>query len=130
MTDLVFSSRYPVRQLIAEWLSGVIVAACVGSGVLALLLVVGQLDVLYGFVGATLFAPSLAVAVGIWSRSSWPFEMTYLMLWYIGPLNGAAPLDFVGATAESHEIGIPLVFAGIGAVLFGVALARRKLELG
>ncbi|ADQ65758.1 hypothetical protein C499_11166 [Halogeometricum borinquense DSM 11551] len=127
---LVLSSRYPLKQLIAEWLSGIIVAIGVGSGVFAVYIATGHTGALLGFVSGVLLAPSLATAAGSWSRSTTLFELSYLTLWYVGPLNGAQPVDFIGATDASVEMGIPLAFVGLSAVLVGTALLRRTLELG
>ncbi|WP_083870302.1 ABC-2 transporter permease [Haloterrigena salina] len=128
MTSLVLSSKYANKQLIAEWLAGVVIAMGIGSGILVLFVSAGQPELFLGYAGGVLFAPSLAIATGIWSRSSWLFEIVYLMIWYVGPLNSAVPLDFVGSTTESIEIGIPLVFIGVSLVLFSTAALRRRME--
>ncbi|WP_256392992.1 hypothetical protein [Natronoarchaeum rubrum] len=129
MTDLVLSSNHPIGQLLAEWVAGVVVAVGVSSGLLALFVATGQIGALVGIASAALFAPSLAVAAGVWSRSSWLFEMSYLLVWYVGPLNGAEPVDFVGTTAASVGTGVPFVFMGLSVVLVGTALAHRKMLL-
>src|SRR6056297_638440 len=126
LTALVLSSKYPVEQLVAEWLAGIAVAVSVSSGLGALFVVSGQPALLVGLASGAVFAPSLALAAGTWSQSSWLFELTYLMLWYVGPLNGATPVDFLGTTAASIETGVPLAFLGVGIALFGAALLHRK----
>jgi hypothetical protein len=73
---------------------------------------------------------SLAVAIGLWSRSAELFEMGYLLLWYAGPLNGGEPVDFVRATVESVQISAPFAFIGISIVLLGTGLLRRNMEIG
>ncbi|RLM48778.1 hypothetical protein DVK06_17465, partial [Halorubrum sp. Atlit-28R] len=113
MTVLVLSSKYAERQLIAEWLAGVVVAMSIGGGTLVLFVSTGQTGLLLGYVSGILFGPSLAIMTGIWSRSSWLFEVVYLMVWYVGPLNRAVPLDFVGATTASIETGAPFLFIGV-----------------
>ncbi len=128
-TDLVLSSSYPVRQLLAEWVAGVVVAVGVSSGLVALFAGTGQVTALLGLASGALFAPSLAVAAGMWSRSSWLFEVSYLMLWYVGPLNGGEPVDFLGTTAGSLDAGVPFVFVGLSAALVGAAVVRRKREV-
>ncbi|MFD1585803.1 ABC transporter permease [Halorientalis brevis] len=129
LTALVLSSKYPVEQLVAEWIAGIAVAVSVSSGLGALFVVSGQPALLVGLASGAVFAPSLALAAGTWSQSSWLFELSYLMLWYVGPLNGATPVDFLGSTAASIETGVPLAFLGVGIALFGAALLHRKLEL-
>ncbi|WP_205427877.1 ABC transporter permease [Halorussus sp. MSC15.2] len=129
MTNLVLSSKYANRQLIAEWLAGVAVAASISGGLFVLFVGAGQLELLVGYAGGVLFAPSLAIATGIWSRSTWLFEIVYLMIWYVGPLNSAVPLDFIGSTTGSIEAGVPLAFVGVSLVLFGAAVLRRRAEV-
>ncbi|RLM63339.1 hypothetical protein DVK07_16710 [Halorubrum sp. Atlit-26R] len=129
VANLVLSSNHPVKQLVAEWLAGVIVAVCVSSGLATFFVVSGQMSALLGIASGTLFAPALAIALGIWSGSSWLFEMTYLLVWYIGPLNGATAADFIGSMTTSVEEGIPLIFIALSVVLVGFALARRTMEL-
>jgi hypothetical protein len=130
VTDLVYSSGYAVEQLLAEWLSGILVGIGLSGGVLVVLLTTGELGGLVGIASGVLFGPSLAVAIGMWSRSSELFEMTYLLLWYAGPLNGGEPVDFVGATAGSVEMGAPFAFIGISLVLVAAGLFRRKMAVG
>lgn len=131
VTDLVLSSRRPLGQLVAEYLAGVLIGLGIGSGTFLLLLSSGGgASLLPALASAVLFPPSLAVASGIWTRSSRLFEIGYLIVWYAGPLNGGVPVDFVGSTPESIEAGVPLVFVGLSAVLLGVALLRRTLEVG
>lgn len=129
-TKLVLSSNYPHRQLLAEWAAGVVVALAIGIGFLALSVVTGSFGAGLAILAGSLFGPSLALAAGIWSRSTVPFEMSYLLLWYVGPLNGASALDFVGATGRSVELGVPFAFAGVSPVLVAIALARRRIERG
>ncbi|NGM68913.1 hypothetical protein G6M89_07795 [Natronolimnobius sp. AArcel1] len=129
MTELVWSSQRPVGQLLSEWIAGVLVAIGIGSGLLVAFLAAGETALALGFASAILFAPSLAIAAGIWSRTPRMFELTYLLLWYFGPLNGGVPVDFIGVTTASLEQGVPIAFIGASVVLLGVALARRKSEI-
>jgi hypothetical protein len=80
-------------------------------------------------VGA-LFIPTLALALGVWSGSGKLFEVAYMLLWYVGPLNQVAPLDYMGATAGSPRSGTPLVFLLCTFVLGALALAGRKRQIG
>jgi hypothetical protein len=53
-----------------------------------------------------LFIPSLALAPGVWSRTSKLFEILYMLIWYLGPLNKIMELDYIG----SHGNGRPEFF--------------------
>ena len=129
-TDLIFSSGYAREQLLAEWLSGVVVAVGLSGGLLLVFVLTGQVGGVLGIASGVLFGPSLAVAIGMWGRSAELFEMTYLLLWYAGPLNGGEAVDFVGATVESVQIGAPVVFIGLSVVLVAAGLLRRDREIG
>ncbi|MFC6974463.1 hypothetical protein ACFQL1_06930 [Halomicroarcula sp. GCM10025709] len=126
---LIMSSRRPLGQVLAEWMAGVLVASIVGLGVTASLVSAGHFDIILGFLGAVIFIPSLAVAAGIWSQSSRLFEIVYLVLWYIGPLNGVPPLDFLGVNPTSVSSNIPLLFAGFGIMALASAIYRRRREV-
>lgn len=129
MTKLVFSSKYSSEQMLAAWLAGVIVAIAVCSGALAVFVLTGQVAPLLGVASGVVFGPSLAVAVGVWSRSAELTEIIYLLLWYAGPLNGGEAVDFVGATVESVDVGAPYWFIGLSVLLLSAALLRRKSEI-
>ncbi|MDZ5811645.1 hypothetical protein U4E84_09855 [Halorubrum sp. AD140] len=129
VTDLILSSRYPVMQLVSAWVAGCVVAVAVSSGLIIVFTTTGQFELLLGIASGVLFGPSLAAALGMWSRSTWLFEMTYLLLWYTGPLNRSVPVDFLGTTVQSLETGVPLAFIGMSVVLVALALVRRKLEI-
>jgi hypothetical protein len=128
-TQLVFSTPHLLRrQTTALWLAGVIVTALAGLGPGLRLLwsgdTAGRLWVL-----AVLFIPSFAMALGTWSGSGKPFEILYTILWYVGPVNGTAALDFTGASAGAIEAGGIALYAGILILLFGLALLGRRRQL-
>ena len=62
------------------------------------------------FSGA-LFIPSLALALGIWSKGQKLFEVLYISLWYMA-LNKVYAADYLGASGDGN-IGffIPLSIA-------------------
>jgi hypothetical protein len=100
----VFSTPRPLsRQLPATWLAGFIVAALAGAGVLFRLIAEGDgAGVLVWTVGA-LFIPSLALAFGTWTGSSKVFEIAYLMLWYIGPMQQIDQFNFINFESEASQ---------------------------
>ena len=60
--------------------------------------------------------------LGVWSGSSKPFEIVYVSLWYLGPLNKVPGLDFIGAQTNGRpEFFIPLSLALIAFAFFGRA---------
>jgi hypothetical protein len=67
-----------------------------------------------------LFIPSPALASGVWSRTSKLFEILYMLIWYLGPLNKIMELDYIGSHGNGRpEFLIPfsimlIIFAFIG----------------
>ena len=131
-TGLLFSAARPLgRQLPATWLAGVSLAVLTGSGAAIRFLVAGQWDSLGAWAVGALFIPTLALALGLWSGSSKLFEVIYLVLWYIGPMNQVPTMDYTGATPAGLASGMPLVFLGVTALLLAAAVAgRRRLLAG
>lgn len=129
-TALLFSAARPLgRQLPATWLAGVALAVLTGSGAAIRFLVAGQWDSLGAWVVGALFIPTFALALGLWSRSSKLFEVLYLVLWYIGPMNQVPAMDYSGATPAGLAQGMPLVFLGVTALLLSAAVVGRRRQL-
>ena len=129
--QLVFSAKHPLgRQLPTTWLAGLIVTALMGSGPLLRLTIDGNTDGLFVWAAGTLSIPSMALAIGTWSGSSKAFQIAYMALWYIGPMQGVTTLDFMGLEPEAAvNEGVPLIFLGVTAVLLAMALAGRARQL-
>lgn len=129
-TGLLFSVARPLgRQLPATWLAGVALAMLTGSGAAIRFLAAGQWDSLGAWAVGALFIPTFALALGLWSGSSKLFEVLYLVLWYIGPMNQVPAMDYTGATPAGLEQGMPLVFLGVTVLLLGAAVAGRRRQL-
>jgi hypothetical protein len=129
-TGLLFSAARPLgRQLPATWLAGVALAVLTGSGAAIRFLAAGQWDSLGAWMVGALFIPTLALALGLWSCSSKLFEVLYLVLWYIGPMNQVPAMDYTGATPAGLASGMPLVFLGATALLIGAAVMGRRRQL-
>lgn len=129
-TALLFSAARPLgRQLPATWLAGVALAVLTGGGAALRFLATGRMDSLGAWAVAVLFIPTLALALGIWSGSGKLFEVIYLVLWYIGPMNRVPAMDYAGATPAGLASGMPLVFLGMTALLMVAAVAGRRRQL-
>ncbi|HKH49875.1 MAG TPA: ABC transporter permease [Thermoanaerobaculia bacterium] len=129
-TALLFSAARPLgRQLPATWMAGVALAVLTGGGAAVRFLATGQWDSLGAWVVGALFIPTLALALGLWSGSSKLFEVIYLVIWYIGPMNQVPTMDYTGATAAGLASGMPLVFLGVTALLMATAIAGRRRQL-
>jgi hypothetical protein len=127
---LLFSSARPLlRQLPATWLAGVLLAMATGSGAAVRFLAAGDHTALGAWLVGALFIPSLALALGVWSGTSKLFEVIYLVIWYIGPMNHVSTLDYLGATKTGSAEGMPLIYLGLTALLAVTAVAGRKRQL-
>lgn len=126
--QLAFSSAAPLwRQLPAQWIAGFIVTLLMGSGAALRFLLNGDTVDLLAFLSGALFIPSLALALGVWSGTGKPFEIVYVSLWYLGPLNKVPGLDFIGAHTNGRpEFFIPLSLALIAFAFLGHARQLRN----
>ncbi len=129
--QLIYQVAYPLgRVLLSSWLAGVTLTALSVSGVLIGRLLTGAPAALLPWILSALFIPTLALALGTWSRSSKLFEVVYPILWYLGPLNrenGLVILDYLGIHAQAPVNTIPLVFtAGICVLLVLAIIGRRR----
>jgi hypothetical protein len=128
--ELVFTAPRPLlRQLPSVYLAGVAVALLAGSGVALKCLLTGSLAALGGWLAGALFIPALALCLGAWSGGSKLFEAVYTVLWYVGPMQPIAALDFMGASNAALAAGMPLVFGLSAAGLVAGAVAGRRFKL-
>jgi hypothetical protein len=126
--QLAFSSAAPLwRQLPAQWIAGFLVTLIMGSGAALKFILSGDTISLLAFLSGSLFIPSLALVLGVWSGTSKPFEIVYVSLWYLGPLNNVPGLDFIGARTNGRpELFIPLSLALIAFAFFGRSRQLRN----
>ena len=119
--QLAFSSASPLlRQLPAQWLAGFIVTLLVSIGAIIRLTVDGDTAGLLALLSGAFFIPSLALACGVWSGTSKLFEILYMLIWYLGPLNKLLALDYIGAHGNGRpEFFIPLSIALVAVAFFG-----------
>lgn len=124
--QMVFSSAAPLmRQLPATWLAGFIVTVVIGSGAALKLIGTGDGVGLLAWLSAVLFIPSFALALGVWSNSHKLFEVLYISIWYLGPLNKVYELDYIGANSNGN-IGF---FVPLSIVLMVAAFIGRARQL-
>jgi hypothetical protein len=108
----------------------VLVSVLSGAGVAANLVLAGDGTGMLAWTVAALFIPSLALALAVWSGGSKLFEVVYLVLWYVGPLNQIVPpLDFMGASRSATTAGLSLVYLLVTLALVSVAMVGRRRQL-
>jgi hypothetical protein len=124
--ETVFSSPHPLLlQLPGQWLAGFLLAVLTGGGVLLRLLLAGETaSLLAALVGAALIA-SLALCLGVVTGTAQIFEVLYLLLCYVGPLQGVAALDFMRARGSND----PAVWGAIAVASLAVAFVWRWRQL-
>ena len=128
--QLIFTAVHPVRnQFIVLWLAGVIVAYLTGSGVMIHCVITGDWERLMAMTVGGMFIPTLAVALGIWSGSGKLFQIVFMLTWYLGPLNKWAVMDFMGATQESLDRGLPLYYLLATVILLTLAVIGRVRQV-
>jgi hypothetical protein len=125
---LLFSSaRILPRQILACWLAGFVLAVVFGSAAgLRIFATQGATGLLPWLAGAA-FLPSLALALGIWSGTSKPFEAILTAMWYIGPINRVSGIDYTGSSnglATNHDAVMYL--ASAAALLVAAAALRWR----
>jgi len=128
--QMLFSSPGPrLRQLPAQLTAGSGLALLTAAGPVVALLLSGDLVSLAALGAGALFIPSLALCLGAWSGSTRPFEALYVVLWYIGPVNGVPFLDFVGVSGQAVEVGASGWFILSAAALALLAWPGRERQM-
>ncbi len=128
--QLIFSGpRIVSRQIPAAWLAGAAVAAAMGAGVAVRLLLARNYSGFIGWLAGALFIPTLALALGVWTKSRRAFEGLFTALWYIGPLNRVPGFDFTGTANGRHTVEYACIYFALAAALLTAALFGRRRQL-
>jgi hypothetical protein len=131
--QLVFSSPYPEsRQFPAMWVAGLTVAVLSGGAMMARALLAGEAGHLSALLVGAFFVPTLALSLGVVSGTKKLFEVSYLLIWYLGPINQFTALDFLGTTQASVTEAAPQTYLVISVLLLlgAVVWRRRQLTAG
>jgi hypothetical protein len=122
---------YPAvrRQLAAEWAAGLALAAVTGAGPLLRMALSSDGPGVAAWMAGAVFIPSLALALGVTTRTHRIFQVSYVILWY-AIVNQVAAVDFMGAVlVDGHRPGpSPAVIAGLSAGLLAIAVTIRALR--
>lgn len=125
--ELMVSSAYPVsRQFPAVWMAGIIVALLAGGAMIVRALIAVDIPYVTSLLAGAFFVPTFALTLGTLSGSKKLFEVVYLMIWYIGPVNGLVALDFAGTTDVAIARGNPTVCLLVSLALGTAALLWRR----
>jgi hypothetical protein len=127
--SLIFCSPRPISQhALAMWTAGVVVTILAGLGPGVRMASGGDLSGSLSWVAACAFIPGLALALGSWSGGSRLFEVSYLLLWYIGPLNHVPSLDFMGVSATARTAHAGVLYLALSVALLALAIAGRQWQ--
>jgi hypothetical protein len=128
--SLLFSSaRILPRQLLACWLAGFTLAVAFGSIAGLRILAAGGAAALLPWIAGAALLPSMALALGVFSGTSKPFEGILTAMWYIGPMNRVSGIDYTGASngpAATHYVVEYLV---LSVVLVAAAAVLRSRQI-
>lgn len=131
--QLLFSSPGPLRrQFPAIWLSGLLIALASVGPMFIRAGLEGRWTYAATLIVAALFIPSVALALGTLSGSRKLFEVTYLMIWYVGSIDRVRVLDLLGVTDEAISASklAVLVMTTIGSLSLAYIARRRQIEGG
>jgi len=125
--QIVFSAPRPLaNQLPATWLAAFTVTTLMGSGAFLRFLFAGEYTSLLMWMAGALFIPSLALACGVLTGSSKPFEVMYV-LWMYLLLQNIPALDFMGMTnASPWYVYTPLAWFLVALAAFGRHLRLKS----
>jgi hypothetical protein len=124
--QIVFSSASPLtRQLPAAWMAGFLVTVVTGGGAAINFLLAGDSVSLFIWLSAALFIPSLALTLGIWSKSSKLFEVLHVSMWYLA-LNGIDTVDYFGANSDG-KIGI-FIPLSLGLIVMAFIVRAKQFQ--
>ena len=127
--ELVFIASNPIRLLSVSYVIGVVFGASLVLPALVRFAARGTPDAVIGPVVAICCLPAVAIAVGIWTGQPAVFETAYLTAWYIGPINGVVPLDYLRANPSTPPtVAVAYLILAIVAFLAAVLGRRRKLR--
>ncbi|ASA20526.1 hypothetical protein [Paenibacillus donghaensis] len=128
--QLMFTATHPIRnQFIVLWLAGIIVAYLTGSGAIIHFLIAGEWESLKAMAVGGLFIPTLAVALGVWSGNGKIFQVIFMLMWYLGPLNKLEVMDFMGASQQSLDLGLYRYYLLATAILLMLAVIGRMRQV-
>ena len=128
-TLLFSSARILPRQLLACWLAGFTLAVVFGSVAGARIFATQGAYALLPWIAGAALLPSMALALGVWSGTSKPFEGILTAMWYIGPMNRVRGIDYTGSSNGAQTMHYVVVYFVMAAALVIAAAAFRARQI-
>lgn len=120
--QFIYPTLHPIRrQFLGQWFAGVLLALVTAGGSLIHWAAAGNLGGVEGILAGAVFVPTLAIALGALSGTTRFFEIVYLAIWYVGPMNRTS-FDFTQAANAP-------AFAAASVVLFAISISARAIRL-
>lgn len=113
------------QRLFCMWLAATVLQLILASGLLIKLTLETQSFSALQLIIGCCFIPALAITLGKLTQTTRTFEIVYLLLWYMGPVEKISVIDFLGVTSNS-EISSSVTFGiltlALLIMLFGLSL--------
>nr|WP_240522711.1 hypothetical protein [Bacillus pseudomycoides] len=123
--QIIISSCSPLYKFFATWISGVIVGLIISSGLIIQFILIEDISFLFSWLSGIVFIPTLALVFGVWSRTHKLFEVVYILLWYLGPVNHLPYVDFLGISTS-----YAILYMGLSILLLSMALIGQLQQMG
>ncbi|GAA0077439.1 hypothetical protein UT300005_18170 [Clostridium sp. CTA-5] len=118
MEDYLFTYKnYRKFQLYNSVIAGILFTIMINiSIIIKFILLKNFLGVIYILIGI-FFVNTFGMLMGNITKNSTAFEIIYIILWYVGMLNGLTSLDFLGLTKIAVSKHIPIMYLVVGIIL-------------
>jgi hypothetical protein len=117
------------RQLLASWLAGFVLAVLFGSAAGLRIFATQGAGALLPWVAGAALLPSMALALGVFSGTSKPFEAVLTAMWYIGPMNRVSGIDYTGSSNGAAAMHYAVEYFAIAAALLVATAALRARQI-
>lgn len=100
--EIIYSSPNILSKLFPlTWFAGVVVSVLISSGIAVRFILESDTTGLFVWLSGAVFIPTLALTCGVLIGSNKLFEVLYISIWYLGPLNKFPLLNFMNTNASS-----------------------------
>lgn len=117
------------QRLSAGWLAGVFLQLTLFAGLFTRFYLEGQLNSIPILLVAALFIPAMAICLGRITSSSRTFEFLFMLILYIGPIDRAPAVDFLGTTIANAPPPVMTFLIATAIFLVTVLLIGQKDRL-
>lgn len=121
--EIVGASCSSILKWMATWLSGVIIAILMSSGIFIRVVLLSEWNYLVSWITGIVFIPTLALVLGSTSRNGRLFEAIFITLMYFGPINDMWKFDFMGLSSDNAAL-----YAIITICLLGVGIITQLIK--